>query len=469
MTTITQDRYVGFDEHYRLWTAQFGESYTAFRPVIKLTRSRTGVSNSSWKSQIRNGQNASTPLSASEQLFDAKPIVCWTSQTSYGQAWSSANLKGVLHIGSGTLPTAHDPYGIALDEAEAQATRQLYKRINQVRTQFAGGIELGQLRMTIRQLVRPAEALRHLLGRHLSKQKSIVKRLEKENLAEMLGIYQGNNRGLDVGNFLGLAPKAVWKGSRRYLRTSPKQSTLKALAESHLEAVYGWLPLISDIRDASIALARLQHDATPQRFRVYGTEHQVNGTSADGTTVNSIPLLIKRDSSARATVVYYGALSDSAMASMTRPPLERLQQISGFGLRDFVPTIWDLIPYSFVVDYFANVGDVLSAACTDTSVVSRLTKVVVIETVHRDVYTINSDKIASGNTSRYKNASGGSAGTYTRTYRTVSRNATGVPVMVPRVNLLGPSSRQWLNLAALYCANRSTRDGYRKGLSFLYG
>lgn len=29
----------------------------------------------------------------------------------------------------------------------------------------------------------------------------------------------------------------------------------------------------------------------------------------------------------------------------------------------FLPTVWELIPYSWLVDYFTNMGDIVAAAC----------------------------------------------------------------------------------------------------------
>jgi hypothetical protein len=38
-----------------------------------------------------------------------------------------------------------------------------------------------------------------------------------------------------------------------------------------------------------------------------------------------------------------------------------VQQSWGLGTRDFIPTIYELIPYSFLVDYFVNIGEILNA------------------------------------------------------------------------------------------------------------
>jgi hypothetical protein len=36
-------------------------------------------------------------------------------------------------------------------------------------------------------------------------------------------------------------------------------------------------------------------------------------------------------------------------------------EILGFDWSNFVPTLWEILPWSFAIDYFTNIGDVLSA------------------------------------------------------------------------------------------------------------
>jgi hypothetical protein len=39
-----------------------------------------------------------------------------------------------------------------------------------------------------------------------------------------------------------------------------------------------------------------------------------------------------------------------------------LAEEAGLRFRDFVPALWEWIPYSFLVDYFTNIGDIIEAA-----------------------------------------------------------------------------------------------------------
>jgi hypothetical protein len=41
------------------------------------------------------------------------------------------------------------------------------------------------------------------------------------------------------------------------------------------------------------------------------------------------------------------------------PSIPTLRNL-GLDLSNFLPTVWELVPYSFVADYFSNIGDVVS-------------------------------------------------------------------------------------------------------------
>lgn len=56
------------------------------------------------------------------------------------------------------------------------------------------------------------------------------------------------------------------------------------------------------------------------------------------------------------TVRYRGRID----AQVDAPVWNNLD-LFGFSAKEFVPTLWELLPWSFLVDYFTNVGDILDA------------------------------------------------------------------------------------------------------------
>jgi hypothetical protein len=61
--------------------------------------------------------------------------------------------------------------------------------------------------------------------------------------------------------------------------------------------------------------------------------------------------------STETAVRYYGAVRcrvDTFTSS--------LAEETGVRVRDFAPALWEWIPYSFLVDYFTNIGDLIEAA-----------------------------------------------------------------------------------------------------------
>jgi len=124
-----------------------------------------------------------------------------------------------------------------------------------------------------------------------------------------------------------------------------------------LELQYGWNPLMSDVSGASEALS--QRDADSQRYKVHvvGTANRTEKTRsewhADGV---GFPAFCYVDEvlelKAKVRLDYY--LEHPALA-----------QFSSLGLTNPALILWELVPYSFVVDWFLPVGNWISAFDAD--------------------------------------------------------------------------------------------------------
>jgi hypothetical protein len=135
------------------------------------------------------------------------------------------------------------------------------------------------------------------------------------------------------------------------------------------------------------------------------------------------------------------------------------QELLGFSLSDFVPTIWELVPWSFLIDYFTNIGDVLEAWTTCTSDVawvnrtSRRSSIALSEAVP-DLASTRS-AYWQGNSCR-GNLWGNPGWVKIETTRVV--RSAGISDS-PRISLEIPGfGRRWINIGALIAARRNLRN-----------
>jgi len=121
----------------------------------------------------------------------------------------------------------------------------------------------------------------------------------------------------------------------------PSKLSEKDISGRWLELQYGWLPLISDVYEAAKAFESLTSDA------------RVN------TVTESIQKQWRGNASCE-PVNYscYGNVQENAryIYEMT----ETLSVPRSLGLTDPLSVAWELIPYSFVVDWFVPIGDYLA-------------------------------------------------------------------------------------------------------------
>jgi hypothetical protein len=118
---------------------------------------------------------------------------------------------------------------------------------------------------------------------------------------------------------------------------------------------------------------------------------------------------------------------------------------------DFVPTAWDLLPFSWLVDMFTNVGDILRALCFIRSNLAWS-----VLTVHQEEQVNVGDvKLTTGPpgptlgyTIQSKTWSSGVSSTYSR--KTLSRTIPTLTDFIPAPEFRLPSNGyQWADIAAV--------------------
>lgn len=136
------------------------------------------------------------------------------------------------------------------------------------------------------------------------------------------------------------------------------QEVLSAFSQTWLEARYGWRNLIFDMQDINIALiklADLQHDYVRATEReTASASRAIFGPTAMAFTAT--PAGFDSGLISRATI----EISQVAERKISAGVM--LQGVAGgLAFADPFVTGWEIVPFSFVVDWFTNIGDNVAA------------------------------------------------------------------------------------------------------------
>lgn len=148
----------------------------------------------------------------------------------------------------------------------------------------------------------------------------------------------------------------------KYKRTLTTKEIANIASDTFLESMYGWNPFVHDLQEiaklAGSALNTRKQLAAegPQKFRIMRTGSRVEEIADAGYTRNYPAVVAGGKAGISWRFLYYGTLNvnpavagESALASIARTlNLDRL----GYAA-------WDAVPYSFVVDWFLPLGDIL--------------------------------------------------------------------------------------------------------------
>lgn len=294
--------------------------------LASLVDSLSGEKNPKWRDQVRQGIGATTPCSGTRftltpgrhayglNVFELPPVNQPTEKANvtYGNAvWQ------ITSIPFNTIPT------VPIDVMTRVTNRVISRFIAQAqdsRTAFEAGQDLGEYKETLNTIRRPMHSLRNKLLHYIS---SLTKAKTK-----VRGVHN--------------------------LR--------KVLADTYLEFRFGVNPLAMDVADAIAKVGSFRFDVVP--LHASSSEDYASTVSRFGLGIPSDPLnslgptASVKDYS-HFQLRYKGAIRTGADPNGKASLAQELQLLP----RDWLPTAWDLLPYSWIADYFTNIGDIIRSLC----------------------------------------------------------------------------------------------------------
>lgn len=326
--------YRAFRYVYKSQTVANDTPHTAEARVGYVNTRYTGANRLDFRQRIAEGKDATTSLIG----------VRYTSKTAKGVYAGHQTLAPKFkYLMQGDLLANHISTYMPLSPAstsvvsKAKSSAQIkfakeYKK--QTEQNFAGGVFCGQLLQTIRELSRPAQGLRHGV---------------RALYVDMRALYRERQR-LDRYGRTWVRNKNSWR------------QLSHAVSDTWLEWRFGHSANIQDVDDAAQAIRALASGRAFDLIVMKAGGSAESGISHSMVNFNPHPSLLNN------RAVVFGAKSEAASYTIRgawrneNPSGQMpLPMRFGIGVLDVLPTAWELVPWSFFVDYFVNIGEVLDA------------------------------------------------------------------------------------------------------------
>lgn len=288
----------------------------------------TGRKNPKYRAQIRAVVDATTPADGSKKTVIWKPYrfryTGWTNRLgaarsvsvlpNFWQYYREGDCAG-FPFGLTSFIDDSDPGG-STQSADNLAIERLNDQLQSFTQSVQTGEDIGEARQTINALRSPLPGIRRV-------------------------ITSGLERHIDA-------------------LKSPSKHLPKALADAYLETVFGWNPLAASVAGVIVGMQNREEFAIYKPFSAYGgaldTSSKINTTSSGVAGISISATGWRR---AKTTVNYKGIWSSSVTV-----PRREVQDVLGLRGHNILPTVWNLIPYSFLIDYVTNIGSIVSSLST---------------------------------------------------------------------------------------------------------
>jgi hypothetical protein len=382
-------------------------STLTYRGVLAKRDIKNPSSNHMWP-QFKGLQNCTNPYSRYVCNFDVSSAIGSYSTTGGSGGGINYLRRGDFLVPFGDYISA-SPGTSALTSAFIKARLGITNKYNAEMASFSGGTALGELKETFQMLRSPAKALRNSIDHYRKDQQRWIRKIKGERLRQ-------------------------------------------AISGTYLEWTFGAMPLISDVASALEAIRRLSEKPNSktlsfsvpyESYSKVATNQACYNAVADGHNEVRVDIWCKQSGGVR----FKGNFIVDVAAHPGR--------LTGLDLDSFVPTVYNLLPYSFLVDYFSNVGDVLNAACSASARHNWLSATYYIESEWRAVVIYHSPKMELS-------ARGFVGPKSVMMERTVPSLATAWSDFEVSMPGFDSDAGKWLNIAALIDARAADAAFYSR-------
>jgi hypothetical protein len=367
----------------------------AYSSPLLWTDSFIGEKMPKWKSRIKNKVAATTSYVAYKR----------SATYSIGRIAAKKHLSSnpkqrSLDVVAGCFvkPSVMPAFGAPVGSAASRAAGDWFSRLRNAYSTFKGAVFTGEAR----------EARRMMANR-------------ANQMIGMINPYQKR-------------AKRIWRGK------GSNRAKLRGLANNWLELQYGWLPLVSDIEDLNKTL----NNPKPQYKIVMGFAGNTTKVRVEASdSAGPLKWLNCTQTDTSCTITHKG------QARLHQDPAGGHLQDFGFHTREFLPTAWELCPWSFLVDYFTNASDIVNAVAYAQANLVWMSSTRIEEVTIKSYSHSPSCTLPNGYDLDYLSHQPSVA---VSSSKQVFR--TGDPVPVPNLYFQIPDMKQTVNIAALYVARK---------------
>lgn len=294
-----------------------------------LANAMNGTDKQNWKQLIKEGSNATNTMSATKQDIELYTALAILKTIAFNTGPTKSSTVGVTGFPAVLYRPPYNLFSFDLNQIQSDCSAVFANRVHDRIKQMSGPEFILELGETLRMLRRPSLAINRLTELYATKARRIT-----------AAARQKSKR-------------------KRTTRRERANERLDQLNDLYLEYRFGVEPLLSDVKSAAEVLAQL---TLSKEKRVSAKVQYETGTiaralRASGTLGLNTSWQHYATSKGTISCMTKGAIRAEFIAP--RGPIEEVLRGTGLIDADFLPTIWNWIPFSFILDYFANVNDVL--------------------------------------------------------------------------------------------------------------